>query len=212
MLGPRRRTSDRRWLPDSEERKTTPEEPSVLPAEEVNVALNLEQKQEIVAEVSEAASGALSAVLADYRGLTVTEMTAMRVKARENGVYLRVIRNTLAKRAIQGTDFECMAEAFVGPTLVAFSKDEPGAAARLLKDAVKDYEALEVKAIAIGGNLLGADSLDAVAKLPTRDEALATLMAVMQAPIVKLAQTFNDVPGKVVRVVAAVRDQKQEAA
>ena len=95
------------------------------------MALNLEQKQEIVAEVNEAASVALSAVLADYRGLTVTEMTEMRAKARASGVYLRVIRNTLAKRAIAGTDFECMADAFVGPTLVAFSKDEPGAAARL---------------------------------------------------------------------------------
>lgn len=179
---------------------------------ELNVALNLEQKQEIVAEVNEAASQALSAVLADYRGLTVTEMTEMRSKARESGVYLRVIRNTLAKRAIEGTDFECMSEAFVGPTLVAFSKDEPGAAARLLKDAAKDYEKLEVKAVSIGGNLLGAESLEAVAKLPTRDEALATLMAVMQAPIVKLAQTFNDVPGQIVRVVAAVRDQKQDAA
>lgn len=176
------------------------------------MALNLEQKQEIVAEVNEAASAALSAVLADYRGLTVTEMTEMRAKARESGVYLRVIRNTLAKRAIAGTEFECMTEAFVGPTLVAFSNEEPGAAARLLKDYAKDFEKLEVKAVAIGGNLMGAEALDAVAKLPTRDEALATLMAVMQAPIVKLAQTFNDVPGKLVRVVAAVRDQKQEAA
>lgn len=176
------------------------------------MALNLEQKQEIVAEVNAAASTALSAVLADYRGLTVTQMTEMRSKARDSGVYLRVIRNTLAKRAIAGTDFECMTDAFIGPTLVAFSQDEPGAAARLLKDYVKNFDKLEVKAIAVGGNLMGAEALDAVAKLPTRDEALAILMAVMQAPIVKLAQTFNDVPGKLVRVVAAVRDQKQEAA
>lgn len=176
------------------------------------MALNLEQKQEIVAEVKEAASGALSAVLADYRGMTVTQMTEMRAKARERGVYVRVIRNTLAKRAIEGTEFECMTDAFVGPTLVAFSKDEPGAAARLLKDCAKDYEKLEVKALAVGGTLFGAESLDAVAKLPTRDEALSILMSVMQAPVVKLAQTFNDVPGQLVRVIAAVRDQKQEAA
>lgn len=176
------------------------------------MALNLEQKQEIVAEVKEAASGALSAVLADYRGMTVTQMTEMRAKARQSGVYVRVIRNTLAKRAIEGTEFECLNDAFVGPTLVAFSRDEPGAAARLLKDCAKDYEKLEVKALAVGGTLFGAESLDAVAKLPTRDEALSILMSVMQAPVVKLAQTFNDVPGQLVRVIAAVRDQKQEAA
>ncbi len=176
------------------------------------MALNLEQKKEIVAEVNEAASGALSAVLADYRGLTVEQMTQMRSKARESGVYVRVIRNTLAKRAVEGTEFECLADSFVGPTLVAFSQEDPGAAARLLKDCTKEYEALEVKALAIGGEKLGAESLETVAKLPTRDEAIATLMSVMQAPVVKFVRTLNDVPSQVVRVVAAVRDQKQDAA
>ena len=176
------------------------------------MALRLEQKQQIVAEVNEAAASALSAVLADYRGLTVAEMTELRVKARETGVYLRVVRNTLVKRAVEGTEYECLNDALVGPTLLAFSQEDPGAAARLLKDYAKDFDELEVKALSIGGDLLGADQLDRVAKLPTLDEARSMLMSVMQAPIVKLAQSLNEVPGKLVRVMAAVRDQKQEAA
>lgn len=173
------------------------------------VALRLEQKREIVAEVKQAAASALSAVLADYRGLTVSEMTEMRAKARKSGVYLRVVRNTLAKRAVEGTQYECLNEAFVGPTLLAFSTDEPGSAARLIKDCAKDYDALEVKALSIDGELLDAGQLDRVAKLPTKDEAIALLMAVMQAPITKLARTLKEVPGKLVRTVAAVRDAKQ---
>jgi|TARA_X000000950_G_scaffold57593_1_gene69467 large subunit ribosomal protein L10 len=173
------------------------------------VAIGLDQKQQIVAEVNEAAASALSAVLADYRGMTVAEMTEMRVKARESGVYLRVVRNTLAKRAVEGTEYECLSESFVGPTLVAFSHDDPGSAARLLKDYAKEHEDLEVKAVAIGGQAFGADQIDRVATLPTLDEARAMLMSVMQAPIVKLARTLNEVPGKLVRVVAAVKDQKE---
>jgi large subunit ribosomal protein L10 len=173
------------------------------------VALRLEQKQQIVAEVNEVAASALSAVIADYRGLTVAEMTEMRVKARESGVYLRVVRNTLAKRAVEGTEYECLNEAFVGPTLLAFSQEDPGAAARLIKDYAKDYAELEVKALSIGGILLGADQIDRVAKLPTLDEARSMLMSVMQAPVVKLARSLNEMPGKLVRTIAAVRDQKQ---
>jgi large subunit ribosomal protein L10 len=173
------------------------------------VPLRLEQKQQIVAEVNEVAASALSAVIADYRGLTVAEMTEMRVKARESGVYLRVVRNTLAKRAVEGTEYECLNEAFVGPTLLAFSQEDPGAAARLIKDYAKDYAELEVKALSIGGILLGADQIDRVAKLPTLDEARSMLMSVMEAPVVKLARSLNEVPGKLVRTIAAVRDQKQ---
>ena len=173
------------------------------------MAIGLDQKQQIVAEVNEAAASALSAVLADYRGMTVAEMTEMRVKARESGVYLRVVRNTLAKRAVEGTEYECLSESFVGPTLVAFSHDDPGSAARLLKDYAKEHEDLEVKAVAIGGQAFGADQIDRVATLPTLDEARAMLISVMQAPIVKLARTLNEVPGKLVRVVAAVKDQKE---
>jgi large subunit ribosomal protein L10 len=176
------------------------------------VALKLEQKQAIVAEVNEAAGKALSAVVADYRGLTVGQMTELRAKARTNGVYLKVIRNTLAKRAMEGTDYECLKSALVGPILVAFSQQDPGAAARLLKEYSKTFVRLEVKALSIGGVLLGADQLDRVATLPTRDEALSLLMAVMQAPIAKLARTLNEVPAKLVRTVAAIRDQKEAAA
>jgi len=173
------------------------------------VALRLEQKQQIVAEVNEIAASALSAVVADYRGLTVAEMTDMRVKARDNGIYLRVVRNTLAKRAVEGTDYECLDEVFVGPTLLAFSQEDPGSAARLLKDCAKEYDALEVKALAIGGEMLTADQIDLFAKLPTLDGARALLLSVLQAPITKFARTLNEVPGKLVRTVAAVRDQKQ---
>ena len=176
---------------------------------EKHVALGIEQKQQIVAEVNKVAASALSAVLADYRGLTVAEMTEMRVKARESGVYLRVVRNTLAKRAVEGTEYECLNDAFIGPTLLAFSQEDPGAAARLLKDYAKDLEDLEIKALSIGGEMLGADQLDRVAKLPTLDEARSLLMSVMQAPVVKLARTLNEVPGKLTRTVAAIRDQKQ---
>jgi large subunit ribosomal protein L10 len=176
------------------------------------MALRLEEKQAIVAEVNQAAGSALSAVVSDYRGLTVSQMTDLRVKARESGVYLKVIRNTLARRAVEGTDYECLNDAFVGPTLLAFSQEDPGAAARLIKDYAKSHEALQVRALSLGGALYGAEDIDRLATLPTLDEARAMLMSVMLAPITKLARTFNDVPGRVVRVVAAVRDQKQDAA
>ena len=170
--------------------------------------IGIEAKKQIVSEVSEVASGALSAVVAQYHGLTVADMTILRNKARESGVYLRVIRNSLAKRAVEGTDFVCMQEAFTGPVLCAFSTDDPGSAARLLKDFSKEFDAMNVTAISIGGKLLGADQLGAVASLPTYDQALAQLMSVMNGPITKLTRTLNDVPGKLVRVVAAVKDAK----
>jgi len=139
-------------------------------------------------------------------------MTALRAKAREQNVYVRVVRNTLAKRAVQGTEFECVNDVLVGPTLFAFSMEDPGAAARLLKDFAKEDKDFEIKALAVGGELLGADQIDRLAKLPTRDEALSQLAGTIQAPITKLARTFNEVPTKVTRAVAAVRDQKKEAA
>ncbi len=170
--------------------------------------IGLEAKKQIVSEVNDVASGALSAVVAEYRGLTVADMTKLRNKARDSGVYLRVIRNTLAKRAVEGTDFVCMQEAFTGPVICAFSKEEPGSAARLLKEFSKEYESMNVTALSIGGKLLGADQINAVASLPTYEEALAKLMSVMNGPITKLTRTLNDVPGKLVRVVAAVKDAK----
>ncbi len=172
--------------------------------------IGLEAKKQIVSEVNDVASEALSAVLAEYRGLTVADMTNLRNKARESGVYLRVIRNTLAKLAVEGTDFVCMQEAFTGPVICAFSQEEPGSAARLLKEFSKEYESMNVTALSIGGKLLGADQIDAVASLPTYEEALAKLMSVMNGPITKLTRTLNDVPGKLVRVVAAVKDAKAD--
>lgn len=176
------------------------------------MAIRLEDKKQIVSEVNEAASSAVSAVLADYRGVTVADMTELRKQARENGVYLRVVRNTLLRRAVENTDFECLNEAFVGPTILAFSTEDPGAAARVLKEFAKGNDHFEIKALSIGGKLLPANQLDALANLPTYDQALATLMSVMLAPVTKLARTFNEVPAKVTRAVAAVRDQKKEAA
>ena len=176
------------------------------------MAIRLEDKKQIVSEVNTAANSALSAVLADYRGVTVSDLTELRKTARENKVYLRVVRNTLLKKAVEGTEYECIQEVLVGPTILAFSEEDPGAAARVLKDFAKEKEAFEIKALAVGGELMGADQIDRLAKLPTRHEALTMLAAVTQAPITKLARTLNEVPSKVTRAVAAVRDQKQEAA
>lgn len=175
------------------------------------MALKLEQKRNIVAELHQEASKALAAVLADYRGMTVSEMTELRAEARRRGLYLRVIRNTLAQRAMAGTKFECLDGEFKGPTLLAFSRQEPGAAARLLKDSVQQYDALKIKALSVDGQLLDASQIDRVADLPTREEALAQLLAIMLAPAAKLARTLNQVPGKLARTLAAVRDAKQAA-
>jgi large subunit ribosomal protein L10 len=176
------------------------------------VAIGLEDKKAIVAEVNETAAGALSLVIADSRGVTVDGMTALRQIARENQVTLRVVRNTLAKRALAGTDYECVNDALAGPSLFGFSMEDPGAAARIFKDFAKDNKVFEIKALAVSGQLLGADQLDVLAKLPTRDQALSILMSVMKAPATKLVQTMNEVPGKLVRTLAAVRDQKEAAA
>ena len=176
------------------------------------MAIGLEDKKAIVAEVNETATSALSLVIADARGVTVTGMTALRKNARENRVTLRVVRNTLARRALVGTDFECVNDSLVGPSLFGFSMEDPGAAARLFKEFAKENKNFEVKALAVSGQILGADQLDVLAKLPTRDQALSLLMSVMKAPVTKLVQTMNEVPGKLVRTLAAVRDQKEAAA
>lgn len=176
------------------------------------MAIRLEDKQQIVSEVNQAASSALSAVLADYRGVSVEDMTALRKNARENKVYLRVVRNTLLKRAVADTEFECIREVLVGPTILAFSQEDPGAAARVLKDFSKENDDFEIKALSVGGQLMDASQIDVLAKLPTLDQARSMLMSVMLAPVTKLARTMNEVPSKVTRAVAAVRDQKQDAA
>jgi len=175
------------------------------------VALNLDQKKAVVAEVAEVAANAHSAIAAEYIGLTVEDMTALRVKAREENVYLRVVKNTLARRAFEGTDFECMSDAMVGPLVLAFSQEDPGAAARVISNFVKGNDKLVVKLVSVSGQLLDADDIKRLASMPTKDQAISMLMSVMNAPVEKLARTLNEVPSKLVRVIAAVRDQKDAA-
>lgn len=176
------------------------------------MSLNLAEKQAVVAEVAEVANGAYSAIAAEYRGLTVSQMTELRAKARGDGVYLRVVKNTLARRALADTEFECMRDDLVGPLMLAFSQEDPGAAARLFKDFAKNNDALVVKVLAVGGQVLPASELNRLASLPTREQALSQLMACMRAPLDKMARTLNEVPGKFVRTVAALRDQRQNEA
>lgn len=176
------------------------------------MAIGLEDKKAIVASVQETASNAMSLVVADARGVSVGDITGLRKLARESGVDIRVVRNTLARRAVEGTEFECVSEAFSGPSLLGFSMEDPGACARLFKDFAKQNENFEVKALAVGGQMLAADQIEVLASLPTLDEALALLCNVMLAPVTKLVRTFNEVPSQVTRVIAAVGDQKQDAA
>ncbi len=175
------------------------------------MALNLEQKKAVVAEVANVASSALAAVAAEYSGLTVGEMTDLRVKARASGVYLKVAKNTLVRKAVEGTEFECMQEQLTGPLLYAFSMSDPGAAARLVKDYAKEHNKLIARLVAVGGQLYGASELERMSKLPTYDQAIAMLMAVMKAPIEKFVRTLAEPHAKLVRTVAAVRDAKQAA-
>lgn len=175
------------------------------------MALNLTEKQAIVAEVADVAAKAHSAIAAEYRGLSVSQMDKLRAEARKNNVYLRVVKNTLVRRAVEGTDFECMKDGLTGPLVMAFSMGDPGAAARIIKDFVKANPKLEVKLVSISGRLLSASDLDTLAKMPTYEQAVSLLMSVMKAPVQKLAQTLNEVPGKLVRTLAAVRDAKQAA-
>lgn len=175
------------------------------------MALTLEQKKAVVAEVSEVAKSAHSAVAAEYRGITVEKMTEMRAKARNERVYLKVAKNTLVKRAVEGTEFECMAEELTGPLLFAFSIEDPGAAARLIKNFSKDENKLVVRLVAMGAKLYQASELERLASLPTRDQAIAMLMGVMKAPIEKFVRTLAEPHTKLVRTIAAVRDSKQAA-
>lgn len=173
------------------------------------MALNLADKQEIVSEVAAVASEAHSAIAAEYRGLGVEELTELRTQARKDGVYLRVVKNTLAKRALEGTEYECMRDGLVGPLILAFSQEDPGSAARVVKDFSKEHDLLKVKMLSIGGQLLEPSELERLAKLPTKEQAISMLMAVMKAPVEKLARTLAEPHAKMVRTVAAVRDQKQ---
>lgn len=173
--------------------------------------LNLEGKKALVAEVNKLAAGALSVVAAEYRGITVTQMTELRSKARAKGVQMRVVKNTLARKALAGTAFECIGSKLKGPLVLAFSKDDPGAAARVIKDFAKSNEKLIATLVSLGGTVLPATQLDKVAELPTREQALSMLLGTMKAPIEKFVRTLAAPHTKLVRTVAAVRDSRQAA-
>lgn len=175
------------------------------------MAMNLEGKKAVVAEVAEVASSAYSAIAAEYRGLSVSDMTELRVAARKENVYLRVIRNTLAKRAVEGTDFACMQEGMTGPLVFGFSKEDPGAVARVMSDFAKENDKLEVKIVSLGGKLLPTSDLEKLAKMPTKDQAIGILMGTMNAPIEKFVRTLVAPTSKMVRTLAAVRDAKEAA-
>ena len=173
------------------------------------MTFNIEKKKAVVDELSVIANQAVSAVAADYRGLTVSQMTALRKGARAAGVNMRVYRNTLARRAIKETPYACLDEVLIGPIVLLFSQEEPGAAARLVRDFIKEHERLEVRALAMGGVLFPPEKLKTVASLPSRVEALTQLVSVLKAPMVKWVRTLNEPVAQTVRVLAAVRDQKQ---
>jgi large subunit ribosomal protein L10 len=175
------------------------------------VALKLDAKQAIVADVAKFAGKSILVIAAEYRGLTVGQMTALRSKAREAGVHAQVVRNTLARRAFENTDFACMSEVLVGPMILLFAPEDPGVAARLVRDFMKQNEVFKVKALSMDGQLLEAKALQAVADLPTREQAISLLMSVMLAPIVKLVRTLVEPHAQMVRAFAAVSDQKQAA-
>lgn len=175
------------------------------------MSLNLDGKKAVVAEVAEVASTAYAAIAAEYRGLSVSDMTALRVKAREENVYLRVVRNTLARRAVEGTDFECMQEGLTGPLVLGFSVEDPGSAARVMNDFAKENDKLEIKMVSIGGKLLPASDISKLAKMPTKDQAIGILMGTMLAPIEKFVRTLVAPTSNLVRTVAAVRDSKEAA-
>ena len=175
------------------------------------MALRLEDKKALVAEVNEVAASALSAIAADYRGMTVAQMTEFRANARDEGVYVRVVKNTLARRAVDGTEFECLSDSLRGPIILAFSQEDPGAAARVIKDFAKQCEALVTLAVAIGGDLYPASDLDRLAKLPTLDQARAQLLGLLLAPAGKFVRTIAEPQAKFVRLLAAYRDQQAAA-
>ena len=175
------------------------------------MGLNLDQKKAVVAEVSEVAAGALSAIGAEYRGLKVDDMTRLRREARQNGVYLRVVRNTLARRAVTGTDLECMANSLSGPLLLAFAREDPGAAARVLSEFARTNDKLVIKVVAVKGKLLTAADVSRLATMPTKEQAISQLMSVMKAPVEKLVRTLAEPHARLARTLAAVRDQKQAA-
>jgi large subunit ribosomal protein L10 len=175
------------------------------------VSLTLEQKKRVVAEVNEIAAGAQAVIAAEYSGLSVSDMTELRVNARNDGVTIRVVKNSLAKRAIEGTDLECLSDSLTGPLLLVFSANDPGAGARVVRDFTKTHDQLVTKAIAFAGELRPAEDLKLLADMPTLDEARAQLLGTLVAPATQLVRTLVEPAGQIVRLVAAYRDQQQAA-
>ena len=175
------------------------------------MGLSLEQKQAMVSEVSAKLVGAQALIVAEYRGLDVEKVTQLRSKARKSGVFLRVLKNTLARRAVQGTPFEKLSEQMVGPLMYGISED-PVAGAKVLSEFAKENEQFVIKAGAMPGSVMSAQDIKALASLPGREQLIATLLGTMQAPVTKLVRTMNEVPGRFVRTLAAYRDAKEKAA
>lgn len=176
------------------------------------MALNLEAKKQIVSDISALAEQAQSVIAADYRGLNVAQMTDLRTQAREQGVYLRVVKNTLARRALDKTPYQCVVDHLTGPLVLAFGQADPVSAAKLLQTFMSKHDQVEVKALAVEGETLEVSELKRLASLPTKEESIALLLGVVKAPVSQLAGTLSAIPAKLVRVLAAVQEQKQATA
>ena len=172
--------------------------------------LRIEQKKAVVEELNSMASTSVSAAIAEYRGLNVAEITKLRTRARESGVYLKVVKNSLSKQALTGTDFECLTQALQGPIMIALSADDLASPARLFKDFGKDYEHLKTVGLAIDGDAYPSSDLDRIARLPTRDEAYSIIAGLMKAPIEKALRTLNEVPIKLARLILAIKENQEE--
>ncbi len=172
------------------------------------MGLRLEDKQAVVTEVQAVARNAHSVVAAEYRGLTVTQLTGLRAKARQSGVYMRVVKNTLARRAVTGTPYECIASSLKGPLILAFSQEDPGAAARVVKEFAKGNEKLVPTLVALGGQVYSAKEIDRVASLPTKPQALSMLLGVMKAPVTKFVRTLAEPAAMLARTVDAIKATK----
>ena len=172
--------------------------------------LRIEQKKAVVEELHSIASSSVSAAIAEYRGLNVAEITKLRTKARESEIYLKVVKNSLSKKALADTNFECLTKALQGPIIIAFSADDLASPARLFKDFGKDYEHLKTVGLVIDGDVFPSSELDRIAKLPTRNEAYSTIVGLMKAPIEKALRTLNEIPVKFTRLILAVKENKEE--
>jgi large subunit ribosomal protein L10 len=174
------------------------------------MSLSLDQKKAVVSEVTEAIASAQAGVLAEYRGLNVAQLAALRTEARNSGVWIRVVKNNLARRVVQGSDFECLSEHFTGPVIFSAS-DDPVAVAKLMSSFAKDNDNLKITVGAMNGALIDLSTIKDLSRLPGRDELIAKLIGTMQAPVQKLVSTLNEVPGKAVRTLAAVAQAKEAA-